>query len=97
MPARKLPRRHSNFRGVRQGYRDTSVAVAVCVTEPSVPLTVNRYVPFATERAAVMVRVVDEPPAGLGENVAVTPEGRPLLTDIVSKDEKLPVRVMATE
>ena len=62
---------------------------------PSVPVTVNGYVPFVTERAAVTVRVVDEPLAGFGENVPVTPEGRPL-TDIFSAEAKPPVRVIVT-
>lgn len=76
-------------------YLDTSVAVAVWVIEPSVPVTVNGYDPFDNERVAVTVRVVDEPPAGLGENVPVTPEGRPL-TDMFSDDAKPPVRAMET-
>ena len=59
------------------------------------PVTVNGYVPFASERVAVTVRVVDEPLAGLGENVPVTPEGRPL-TDIVKGDAKPPVGVIVT-
>ena len=63
---------------------------------PSVPVTVNGYVPFATERETVAVRVVDEPLAGFGEKVAVTPEGRPLVTDIVRGDAKPPVRVIVT-
>jgi hypothetical protein len=58
-------------------------------------VTVNRYVPFATERVAVTVKVVEEPPAGLGENVPVTPAGRPL-TDIVRPELKPPVRAIAT-
>ena len=62
---------------------------------PPIPVTVNGYVPFASERVAVTVRVVDEPPAGLGENVPVTPEGRPL-TDIVNGDAKPPLRAIAT-
>jgi len=65
------------------------------VIAPPVAVTVNGYVPFATERAAVTVRVVDEPLAGFGENVPVTPEGRPL-TDIVSAEAKPPVRVIVT-
>ena len=67
----------------------------MCVIVPSVPVTVKGYVPFATERATVTVRMVDEPPAGFGENVAVTPDGRPL-PDIVSGDAKPPVRVIVT-
>ena len=66
----------------------------MCVIVPSVPVTVKGYVPFATERATVTVRV-DEPSAGFGENVAVTPDGRPL-PDIVSGDAKPPVRVIVT-
>jgi len=62
---------------------------------PPIPVTVKGYVPLASERVAVTVRVVDEPPAGLGENVPVTPEGRPL-TDIVNGDAKPPLRVIAT-
>ena len=58
-------------------------------------MTVNRYVPFATARATVTVRVVDEPPAGLGENVPVAPAGKPV-TDIVRGDVKPPVRVIVT-
>jgi hypothetical protein len=76
---------------------ETNVAFAVCVIAglPPIPVTVNGYVPFATDRAAVTVSVVDEPPAGFGENVPVTPAGRPL-TDIVSADENPPVRAMVT-
>jgi hypothetical protein len=39
--------------------------------------------------------VVDEPVAGLGEKLGVTPAGNPL-TDIVSGELKPPVRVIAT-
>jgi hypothetical protein len=60
-----------------------------------IPVTVNGYVPFASDRVAVSVRVVDESLAGLGEKVAVTPAGRPL-ADIVTGDVKLPVRVIVT-
>jgi hypothetical protein len=65
------------------------------VIAPPVPVTVNEYVPFATERAAVTVSVVEEPPAGFGEKVPVTPDGRPV-TDIFSVEAKPPVRVIAT-
>jgi hypothetical protein len=60
-----------------------------------IPVTVNGYVPLASSRVAVSVRVVDEPLAGLGENVAVTPAGRPLV-DIVTGAVKLPVRLIVT-
>lgn len=60
-----------------------------------IPVTVNGYVPLARARVAVTVRVVDEPLAGLGEKVAVTSAGRPLV-DIVNGDVKLPVRVIVT-
>lgn len=78
-------------------YLDTNVAFAVWVITglPPFAVTVNGYVPFATERVTVTVRVVDDPLAGLGEKVPVTPAGRPL-TDIVSGDVKPPVRVMVT-
>jgi len=65
------------------------------VVVPSLPVTVNGYVPFATERGAVTVSVVDEPPAGLGEKVPVVPEGRPL-TDMFNAEAKPFVRVIVT-
>ena len=67
----------------------------MCVMVPSVPVTMKGYVPFATERATVTVRVVDEPPAGFAEKVPVTPDGKPL-TDMFSADAKPPVRVIVT-
>ena len=63
---------------------------------PPFAVTVNGYVPFATERVTVTVKVVDEPLAGLGEKFPVAPAGRPL-TDIVSGEAKPPVRVIVTE
>lgn len=51
--------------------------------------------PFATDFDTVTVSVVDEPLAGLGENVPVAPAGNPL-TDIVSGEVKPPVRVIVT-
>ena len=62
---------------------------------PPFPVTVNRYDPFATERATVTVKVVDEPLAGLGEKLPVAPAGKPL-TDIVSGEVKPPVGVIVT-
>jgi hypothetical protein len=62
---------------------------------PPFPVTVNRYDPFATEPATFTVRVVEEPPAGLGEKLPVAPAGRPL-TDIVRGEVKPPVRVIVT-
>jgi hypothetical protein len=58
-------------------------------------VTVNRYDPFATARATVTVRVVDEPPAGLAEKVPLAPAGKPV-TDIVRGDVKPPVGVIVT-
>jgi hypothetical protein len=76
---------------------DTSVAFAVWVIAglPPFPVTVNGYVPFATARVSVTISVVEVPLAGLGEKVPVAPAGRPL-TDIVSGEEKPPVRVIVT-
>ena len=62
---------------------------------PPFPVTVNGYDPFATERATVTVKVVEEPPAGFGEKLPVAPDGRPL-TDIVTGDVNPPVRVIVT-
>jgi hypothetical protein len=62
---------------------------------PPFPVTVNGYDPFATVRATVTVKVVDEPPAGFGEKVPVAPAGRPL-TDIVRGAVKPPVLVIET-
>ena len=62
---------------------------------PPFPVTVNGYVPFATERETVTVKVVDEPLAGLGEKAPVAPAGRPLI-DIETGEVKPPVRVIAT-
>ena len=75
----------------------TTVAFAVrlIVGLPPVALTVNGKVPRGAVRATVTVRVVDEPLAGLGENVPVIPAGNPL-TDIVNGELKPPVRVIAT-
>jgi hypothetical protein len=74
-----------------------SVAVAVWLTVglPPVPVTVKVYVPFATDRSAVTVKVDDEPEAGLGEKVPVAPAGKPL-TDIDTAELKPFVRVIAT-
>ena len=58
-------------------------------------MNVNGYVPLASDLAAVTVRVVDEPVAGLGAKLPVAPAGK-LLTDIVSGELKPPVRVIAT-
>ena len=76
---------------------DTSVAFAVWVIAglPPFAVTVNGYVPFATERPTVTVKVVDEPVAGSGEKLPVAPAGRPA-TDIVRGDVKPPVRVIVT-
>ena len=92
MPAAELPRRHQ----ILAPYLETKVALAVWVIAglPPIPVTVNGYVPFANDRVAVSVRVVDEPMAGFGEKVPVTPAGRPL-TDIVTGDAN-PVRVIVT-
>jgi hypothetical protein len=62
---------------------------------PPFPVTVNGYVPFATARVAVRVRMLDDPVAGLGEKLVVTPGGR-LLIDIVTGELKPPVRATAT-
>ena len=76
---------------------ETSVAFAVWVITgvPPFAVTVNGYVPFATERLTVTVRVVDEPLAGFGEKLAVAPAGKPV-TDIVRGEVKPPVRVIVT-
>ena len=76
---------------------ETNVAFAVWVIAglPPIPVTVKGYVPLAKERDAVTVSVVDEPLAGFGENVPVTPGGSPLI-DIVTGDTKPPVRVIVT-
>ena len=97
MPARNRRAGIQIFLGRPLCYLDTSVALAVCVIAglPPFPVTVNAYVPFATERATVTVKVVDEPPAGLGEKLPVAPVGRPL-TDMVRGDVKPPVRVIVT-
>ena len=44
---------------------------------------------------AVTVSVLEEPVAGFGEKVPVTPAGRALV-DIVTGDAKPPVRAIAT-
>lgn len=49
-----------------------------------------------SELAAVTVRVVDEPLAGLGAKLPVAPAGKPL-TDIVRGKLEFPVRAIATE
>jgi hypothetical protein len=67
----------------------------VIVGLPPVPVTVNEYVPLATEPGTVTLRVVDAPVAGLGEKVLVAPAGNPF-TDIVSCELNPPVRVIAT-
>jgi hypothetical protein len=76
---------------------ETTVAFAVWVITglPPFAVTVNGYVPFATERGTVTVKDVDEPVAGFGEKVPVAPAGRPVI-DIVSGDAKPPVRVIVT-
>ena len=71
------------------------MAVWVIVGLPPVPVTVKVYVPFATERSAVTVKVVDELDAGFGEKVPVAPAGKPLI-DIVTGELKPFVRVIAT-
>jgi hypothetical protein len=75
----------------------TSVAVAVwlIVGLPPVPVTVKVYVPFATERSAVTVKVDEEPEAGLGEKVPVAPAGKPLI-DIDTGELKPLVRAIVT-
>jgi hypothetical protein len=74
-----------------------SVAFAVCVIAglPPTPVTVNGYVPFASDRVAVTVSVVEEPLAGFGEKVPVTPAGRPVV-DMVTGELKPPVGVIVT-
>jgi hypothetical protein len=67
----------------------------VIVGLPPLPVTVKAYVPFATAREAVTVRVVELPVAGLGENVPVTPEGKPL-TDMFSGEVNPPTRLIVT-
>ena len=50
---------------------------AVRVRPPSVPLTVNAYVPLGVE-LFVRTDSVDDPAAGLGLNVPVAPPGSPV-------------------
>ncbi len=49
-----------------------------------VPVTVNGYVPLATELAAVTVSVVDDPVAGSGENAAVALREAPGFEELVA-------------
>jgi hypothetical protein len=72
-----------------------AVAVWLIVGLPPVPVTVKVYVPFATERSEVTVKVDEEPEAGFGEKFAVAPAGKPLI-DIDTGELKPFVRAIDT-
>jgi hypothetical protein len=105
MPARKFTAPAFNFVGLTtrsqpeppQLYLWTRLAVAVWLSVglPPVPVTVKVYVPFATERPAVTVKVDDAADAGFGENVPVAPVGKPLI-DIDTGELKPFVRAIDT-
>jgi hypothetical protein len=74
-----------------------SEIVAVCEVEPEVPVIVTVAVPTVAVEEAVSVRVEVALPfaggvTGFVENVAVTPEGRPLALSVVA-ESKPPVLV----
>jgi hypothetical protein len=71
------------------------VAVWVIVGLPPVPVTVKVYVPFATVRSALTVKVDDPPDAGFGEKLPVAPAGKPL-TDMETGELKPFVGVIVT-
>src|SRR5580693_7365364 len=59
----------------------TSVTVAVCVSEPLVPVIVSVGLPIGVLLVVVTVSVEDPAPVtDVGENNAVAPAGRPLVT-----------------
>jgi hypothetical protein len=106
MPARKFTAPASNFVGLTTRSQSESpqfsylwtrfaVVVWLIVGLPPIPVTVKVYVPFATERSEVTVRVDDEPDAGFGEKVPLAPAGKPLI-DIDTGELKPFVRAIDT-
>jgi len=64
--------------------------VALCVSEPEVPVTVTVAVPVVAEEDAVSVSVEVALPlaggvTGLVENAAVTPLGKPVALSVVAE------------
>ncbi len=64
--------------------------VAVCVSDPDVPVTVTVAAPVVAVAEAVSVRVEVAPPlaggvTGFVENAAVTPLGKPVALSVVAE------------
>src|SRR5207249_1944878 len=73
----------------------TSVAVAVRIKLPSLPVTVNGYDPSTVVESTVTVSVEEAPVAGLGLKLPMAPVGSPL-TERLTPALCPPVRVMFT-
>jgi len=75
--------------------RTTSVALAVRVRAPLLPVTVRAKVPLGVAVEVVTVSVELAPLAGLGSKVPPAPAGSPL-TDRLTAPAKPPVRATLT-